>query len=215
MGQNLRVATVLLAVLLPLPCGRAAAQEVLWERRGILMPNYAAQVVKRASFLADLDGDGVQDVAQLVNATGGSLPVPSPSQIWFLSGATGQVLRTFTPTAPQLDMVYIARLDDLDGDGKADYAVQRRDRNALLNIVDVRSGRDDALLWQVSGPWIDQFGDGLASADLDGDGKSDLLVASPNARPGTGLFGEISAYDSSGRFLYRVVPIAPFQRHWP
>jgi hypothetical protein len=98
---------------------------------------------------------------------------------------------------------YVARLDDLDGDGRPDLAAgtpyATNAAGAPASGVWVLSSADGRVLQH----WIDTdrrgaFGSVIASiADLDGDGKGDVAVGSPGTEDQTrSIPGEVRIYSS-------------------
>jgi hypothetical protein len=125
----------------------------------------------------DFDGDGFSDL--LVGAPGANT---SAGLGFVYSGrnfGVTDVPQTLDPTAPQLAHFgsAVAQLGDVDGDGRADFAVGAPQMGA--GRVYRYSGGSSASPATLDGP--DQsgslFGLTLAGADLDGDGRNDLLVA--------------------------------------
>jgi hypothetical protein len=154
----------------------------------------------------DQDGDGRTDL--FVGA-----PAADRGRVYLLSGRDGAVLRTYTPRGEGGSFGwYVARLDDLDGDGRADLAV------GAPSAADAEGAR-------VGGAWVlsaasgrelhhwrgtdrrGGFGGVVAlAADLDGDGKGEVAVASPGTEDAArSLPGEVRIYSgATGREL----------RHW-
>ena len=154
----------------------------------------------------DQDGDGLTDL--FVGA-----PAQHTGRVYLLSGKDGTVLHTYSPGAEGGSFGwYVARLDDLDGDGRPDLAVG----------APFAAGADGAM---VGGAWILSSASGkelhhwkgtdrrggfggvvAAVADLDGDGKGDVAVAAPATEDQTRtLPGELYIYSSAtGKEL----------RHW-
>ena len=154
----------------------------------------------------DFDGDGRTDV--FVGAPG-----EDTSRVYLLSGKDGSVLRTYAPQGPRTTFGwYVARLDDLDGDGHPDLAVGA-------------SVAPDAGGAAVGGAWIFStasgkelhhwqgkdtkggFGSVVAAVpDLDGDGKRDIAVAAPGTEDSARTIpGELRIYSTAtGKEL----------RHW-
>lgn len=79
----------------------------------------------------------------------------------------------------------VASAGDVDGDGANDFAIATQGQGSSLGRVEVRSGEDGGLLWEISGAKQgDGFGATLASlGDVDGDGIDDLAVAATYVFP--------------------------------
>ena len=159
----------------------------------------------------DQNGDGHVDL--FVGAPG-----VDSGFVYLLSSTDGSVLRTYSP--PQAAAAsgeagsfgwYVARLDDLDGDGQADLAVGaplgRDPANAIASAAWVLSSASGRELYHWKG--TDRrggFGGVVAAApDLDGDGKGEIAVAAPGTEDQTRtLPGEILIYSSAtGKELRR------------
>ncbi len=138
-------------------------------------------VVRFAEYVdgaGDFDNDGFDDV--VVSSTVSRLP-----EIFVYSGRTGGLL--YRDGRVQ-DLIGTAGLGDLDGDGFTEVAAMYRDR------IEIHSGRQRSrihLLDLVSG--FSEFGISVASADVDGDGRLDVIV---------GAGGSESSGDHSAVFVY-------------
>lgn len=169
----------------PLPYVRVlsgADGSTLWQAAA---PSTFAQFGRSLARIADLDGDGADDLI-----IGSSNAAPDSTQV--RSGATGELLFAVAPPSGarlQFGMCVDA-LGDLDGDGYEDFGVGDPSFGAVINgyargRITLHSGFDGSLLGaltapaQSPAPW-GSFGsrfDGLG--DVDGDGLPDLAVGAP------------------------------------
>src|SRR5262249_41160637 len=154
----------------------------------------------------DQDGDGHPDL--FVGAPG-----ESAGRVRLRSGKDGTVLRSYaTQSGGGAFGWYVARLDDLDGDRRADLAVGAPyPRDAAGAMV----GGEVWLLSSATGKELlhlrgtdprGAFGSVLAPvADLDGDGKGDLAVGEPATEDQTrSLPGQVYVYSTAtGKELRR------------
>jgi hypothetical protein len=185
-------------VILSLLAAPLLSQEILWERRGV---SNLSRVGGKVVSVGDLNGDGCEDLLHIVITRQGNL---NYTELWFLSGRDGSVLRVRAPYAYQRPYLAIAGAGDMDGDGVPDYAVAVGDESSpgqRDRILEVRSTRDDALLWFTTGSWGSGFGNSLLGRiDLNGDGRPDLLASSPRANS----YGRLYAFAHDGNLLYQV-----------
>lgn len=200
-----RKLTVLSLCWLGLLVAPSFAQELLWQRTG---EPKRSQHLTIAINVGDLDGDGHDDVAQTMERfhVFPNYSIYRESQIWLLSGRDGRVLRVRGERGGNQNGWRYRRLaatGDMDGDGVPDYATMVRENTGFKPlIVEVRSGKDDHVLWDVRAPWEGDFGDALLGGlDLDGDGKGDLVVSEPvRAR-----YGAVHCYRNDGKLLYTIL----------
>jgi len=188
--------------------------------RGILVarsPKTGAELWKRAetesenlgwdlTLAGDHDGDGRTDL--FVGA-----PSEQSGRVYLVSGKDGTLLHTYEPRAEGGSFGwYVARLDDLDGDGRADLGVggpSAADADGARVggawILSSASGKE-LQHWKGTDPRGGFGGVVAALGDLDGDGKSDLAVAAPGTEDQTRtIAGEVRVYSSAtGKEL----------RHW-
>ena len=180
--------------------------------RGILVarsPKTGAEIWRRVEaesenlgwdldLAGDQNGDGRVDL--FVGAPGGET-----GRVYLVSGKDGTVLRTYAPRDHGGTFGwYVARLGDLDGDGHADLAVggvsAEDATGARVGGVWVFSAATGTELHRLTGTDPHGgFGGVLAGiGDLDGDGKGDVVVATPGTEdPTRTLPGEVSVFSST------------------
>jgi hypothetical protein len=140
-------------------------------------------------------------------------PAADSGRVYLLSGRDGAVLKTYSPERRGGSFGwYVARLDDLDGDGRPDLAVggpyAADEQGTPVGSAWVLSSATGRELQRWNG--TDRrggFGGVVAAvADLDGDGKGDVAVGAPATEDQTrSLPGEAFVYSSvTGKEL----------RHW-
>ena len=143
----------------------------------------------------DLDGDGWADYAVGAPRADGYGRTNS-GVVELRSGKDGSLLRRHVGGAAH-DWLgsALADLGDVDGDGLADLAVSASNAASHAGQVMALSGADGAVLWTRDGRAnLDRFGDRLcAVADLDGDGRRELLVAATGA--------DVNGLQNAGRVL--------------
>ena len=146
----------------------------------------------------DHDGDGHSDL--FVGAPG-----PDSGRVYLLSGKNGTVLRTYEPAEPATSFGwYVAKLDDLDGDGRADLAV------GAPTAANAGTGRLGAAWafssatgrelhhWKGTDPRGGFGGVVTGIGDLDGDGKGEVVVAAPGTEDQTrSIPGELFVYSGA------------------
>ncbi len=180
--------------------------------RSIVDPNFGPTEHQFGFAMADagdLNGDGVSDLAIgapgpfmgpiALPCPGPPCPVPDPvyGRAFVFSGATGALLRTIVPADDFAGFGFsVASLGDVNGDGVPDLAVGMVYFASVSSFgrVYAFSGATNTQLWVVDEPGGRQYPSfGLktaAVADLNGDGRRDLLVGAPyhDADPDPGTF---------------------------
>jgi hypothetical protein len=174
----------------------------LWRREESASENLGWDL----ALAGDHDGDGHPDL--FVGA-----PSQDTGRVYLLSGKDGAVLHTYAPHGDAGSFGwYVARLDDLDGDGRAELAVgapfARDGDGTMVGRAWILSSADGRELrrWQGDDPRGGFGGVVAAVGDLDRDGKTDLAIAAPATEDqARTLPGEVRIYSSAtGKEL----------RHW-
>ncbi len=153
-----------------------------------------------ATDLGDIDGDGHPDFA--LSAWSG-IDAGTPAHVRAYSGASFALLWDHQEAVPYLAFgVSLSNTGDLNGDGVADLAVGANSGSILSPPVGagriwLLSGADGATISQLSGsPLGDFFGASTASLDLDGDGRHELVIASPDFYQQATAGGRIESFST-------------------
>jgi FG-GAP repeat protein len=152
--------------------------------------------------ISDLDGDGVPDL--VVGAPLARISTTRNGRVYVFSGATRALLYSHDGSQNDERFGYhVAGGWDIDGDGAGDFLVASPTFDTSAGVdrgrVLVYSGRSGALIRSHDGQRGSQFGYSLAMiSDLDGDGRSDYLIAAPY--DGNGTVYAVSG--ATGTFLY-------------
>lgn len=186
---------------------------VHWERKNA--PGFT--YVHGIESIADVDGDGIRDVL----AWGDHPEHSKESDAWqiftILSGADGSVVSERALRRPSWFRITDMRsLEDLDSDGCPDLVLltfEKDESGIARNRVDLRSGSTGDLIARL--PIEVDLGSALEVADIDGDGRSEvLLVAESDLQPvaaesatGMPVSGSVLVMDLESRSLRRVIVV--------
>jgi hypothetical protein len=128
----------------------ALAQEAVWKHLGGM---YQYRMYMPAATIGDINGDGVSDIAHIVEKFYPSRGfVNAKSEILFLSGADGSVIRKRHEVSPWRRFHMVAPAGDVDRDGMPDYACTHRPNGAGDEVVEIVSGVDDRQIYSISRP---------------------------------------------------------------
>lgn len=133
----------------------------------------------------DIDGDGATDI--LVGEPrylGGFCGEPFLSKVRLYSGRTGEQLLVITEDVDQHLGRVVAGVGDVNGDGVPDLAAATGgDFCCYMGFVGARvfSGATGGQLLAIPKDWYDLFGAAIfGPGDIDGDGRADLILGSPD-----------------------------------
>jgi hypothetical protein len=138
-----------------------------------------------ADAAGDVNGDGVEDF--IVGAPGNSAGGNGAGRAYVYSGADTALLHSFTGQAAGENFGWsAAAAGDVDGDGTGDLIVGGPGSGA--GMARVYSGATGAQLHALAGPGAGaRFGAVVAGiGDVNGDGRSDLLIGAEGAAGGSG-----------------------------
>jgi hypothetical protein len=181
-------ATLALAAPAAADAGFKEPVKVLWQHTGEQDRYYAWGVAP----LKDIDRDGADDV---IAGEPGVFGSDDPGWAWVQSGRTGRVIHRFEGKAGDQNGFAITDAGDIDRDGRHDIlSGAPRQNSDTEGHAYLYSGRKGTLLHAFAGEVSgDGFGAAVTSADVNRDGRSDLVVGAP-FHPGGGR-----AYVFSGR----------------
>lgn len=154
----------------------------------------------------DVQGDGVDDLVVLMQYYDAAISVEDTAGLGVFVGDDGRPDDTiFSYVQGPSEWLNVARLGDVDGDGRADVAVTSHVDCCTSNEVWVYGGTADGLgdaPRQLDRGDIELESEMSGDGDLDGDGVPDLVVAtSADITPGAAVFwgaeGEAALVSSS------------------
>ena len=194
-------ALLALAVPATADAGFKEPVKILWQHTGAEGKYYAWGVAP----LTDIDRDGVDEV---LAGEPGAMPSDDPGWVWVQSGRTGRVIHRFEGKTGDQNGFSITDAGDADRDGVHDIlSGAPRQASDTEGHAYLYSGRKGRLLHTFAGEATgDSFGAAVTSADVNRDGRADLVVGAPGAAGG-GM-----AYVFSGRtfrLLYKIPPPDP------
>ncbi len=131
--------------------------------------------------------------------------------LWTEAFASGQTLihHTVGLAVNEHQGTSVTVVGDIDGDGRAEFAVGAPGTGVALGLVRMYSGASGSLMWQIVGPSAGStFGASIAAlGDVNGDGVPDLVIGAPLATvpgaTGCGIVRVVSGTDGATLFQFR------------
>ncbi|AWB45824.1 hypothetical protein DCC85_17625 [Paenibacillus sp. CAA11] len=164
--------------------------------------------------LADLDGDGVQEI--LVGSPGASNGRWIESgEISVFSGKTGRLLHKWAGNEDYSRLGKNMTILDWDQDGVLDVAAYSHDTDPdgryLGGRITIFSGAHRGILEQFSGKGDEGLGFALAAGDVDGDGHEELIIGAPRyTAEGLSRIGRVLVHRRDTGLLYEAYGRHPY-----
>lgn len=174
---------------------RGEMGKIVWRRSGA---SAGSGLGFSVSVIGDQNGDGVEDFA---------ISTPGCNDVAMYSGDASKgfpLLGTLSrPFAGGVFGGEIARLGDIDGDGREDFAITTLAilGSGLPSKVDIYSGTGFSVLRTITAPVLDDlFGISVTRIDdVDNNGVDDMVVGAPGTNAGAGA---VHCYSSNGAKLW-------------
>lgn len=185
-------------------------KRILW-RHETSRPFHSHHLVLSAT--SDIDGDGVPEILFSKDWDLDWFEERFFGRVTVLSGATGEPIATFMGKKGEWLGYSLAGMEDIDGDGRGDFAMSAPFANVSRGEVRLYSGASGSVLWTqraTEGVW--HLGERIAAiGDADGDGVSDIAALGWDGGtfPSAGIVLVYSG--STGALLFRHA----FPSHFP